>query len=527
MISTVLQNASIIDGMGQTPYTTDVGIVGDRIALVGDLSDRDAISRIDCTGKTIAPGFIDVHSHSDELWLALPGCDGKIAQGVTTEIGGNCGMSVAPLHGPGLERVQRSARHIGIDVQWRSLDEFFGLVERNGVALNVATLVGLGTTRQTVAGDSERRLEAQEIQAQARAVREACEQGALGVSSGLIYPPSRYADLDELVAMASAARSANAPLYASHVRDEGDALVEAIEEALEVGRRAEVAVQCSHHKASGKKNWGKVHQTLALIDAARSRGMNAYCDVYPYVASWTELATILPADARFGGMDATLERLSDPESATAIALYLNMKFADSWHDILITEVASEKHRDLAGMRMDDIARMWWLSPANAAIKLLREERLEVGAVFFKMNEEDVATVLSADFCCIGSDASIRALQGPTARGVPHPRTFGTFPRVFGRYVRQLGTMDMVEAVRRMTSLPASIFGLTDRGRIEPGAYADLVVFDAQMICDTATYESPYRFPTGIDHVFVNGLTVVRDGALTRERPGRVLRNGRA
>lgn len=527
MISTVLKNASIIDGTGQLPYTTDIAIVDDRIALIGDLRDRDAITTIDCTGKSVAPGFIDVHSHSDELWLALPRCDGKIAQGVTTEIGGNCGMSVAPLHGPGLDRVKRSARHAGIDVEWRSLDEFFALVERNGVALNVATLVGLGTTRQVVAGDSEKRLENAEIAAQARIVREACEQGALGISSGLIYPPSSYADLDELVAMAIAARDARAPRYATHVRDEGDGVIAAIEEALEVGIRAEVTVQCSHHKAAGKKNWGKVHQTLAAIDSARSKGLNAYCDVYPYVASWTELATILPADARFGGVDATIERLRDPESATAIALYLNLKFEGEWHDIMITEVASAQHQQLAGMRLDEIARMWWLSPAQAAIKLLRDERLEVGAVFFKMNEDDVATVLSADFCCVGSDASIRALLGPTARGVPHPRTFGTFPRIFGRFVRQRGTLDAVEAVRRMTSLPATIFGLRDRGTIVPGNYADLVVFDSQTIRDTATYEAPYQFPIGIDSVYVNGRAVLRNGAFTNERPGRVLRNGSA
>jgi N-acyl-D-amino-acid deacylase len=524
VISTVLQNASIIDGTSQLPYTTDIAIVDDRIALIGDLNDRDAIERIDCSGRSVAPGFIDVHSHSDELWLALPRCDGKIAQGVTTEIGGNCGTSVAPLHGPALERVQRHARHIGIDVDWRSLDEFFGLIERNGVALNVATLVGLGTTRQAVSGDSEKRLDRDEINTQAQVVRAACEQGAIGISSGLIYPPSSYADLDELVAMAIAARSAGAPRYASHIRDESDNVVAATIEALEVGQRAEAIVQCSHHKAAGKKNWGKVHQTLALIDAARTRGMEAFCDVYPYSASWTELATILPADARFGGVDATLERLSDPENATAIQLYLNLKYSDDWHDIMITEVASEKNAEVAGMRMDEIARMWWLSPANAAIRLLREERLEVGAVFFKMNEDDVATVLSADFCCIGSDASIRALAGKTARGVPHPRTFGTFPRVFGRFVRQRGTVDTVEAIRRMTALPASIFGLKDRGTISVGAYADLVIFDPATIRDTATYEQPYQFPIGIEHVYVNGTAVLQSGQFTNKLPGRVLRN---
>lgn len=503
MISTVLENASIVDGTGLSSYTTDVGIVADRIALIGDLRERDAVTRIDCTGKTLAPGFIDVHSHSDELWLELPRCDGKIAQGVTTEIGGNCGSSVDP----------------------RGLDAFFRDVERNGVALNVATLVGLGTTRRLVAGDSERRLEREEIEAQARIVREACEQGAIGISSGLIYPPSMYADTDELTALAAAARIANAPRYASHLRSEGDELIPAVEEALEIGRRGEVLVQFSHHKAAGKKNWGKVHHSLELIDGARAHGKDAYCDVYPYVASWTDLATILPAQARYGGIDATLERLADPESSAALALQLHLRYADEWHDMLITDVASEKNAQLAGMRMDEIAKHWWLSPAAAAIRLLREEHLEVGAAFFKMCEDDVAAVLSADFCCIGSDASIRALTGPTAKGVPHPRAFGTFPRVFGRYVRQLKTFDLAESVRRMTSLPARIFGLRERGTIEVGNYADIVLFDADAIRDTATYEAPYHFPLGIQHVFVNGRPVVLDGEFTSERPGRVLRGG--
>jgi N-acyl-D-amino-acid deacylase len=503
LIPTVLENAAIIDGTGHSSYTTDIGIVGDRVALIGDLHERDAIVRIDCTGKTVTPGFIDVHSHSDELWLQLPRCDGKITQGVTTEIGGNCGSSVDP----------------------RRLDEFFRDVQRNGIALNVATLVGLGTTRRLVAGDSERKLEREEVEAQARIVREACEQGALGVSSGLIYPPSMYADLEELTAMAIAARAGNAPRYASHLRSEADDLIPAVQEALDVARGAEVAVQFSHHKAAGKKNWGKVHHSLELIDAARGRGIDAYCDVYPYIASWTDLATILPPESRYGGDAATLERLGDPESAAAIQLWLNLRHGDEWRDMLITDVASEKNGELAGLRMDEIARRWWLSPAAAALRLLREENLQVGAVFFKMCEDDVATVLSAEFCCVGSDASVRALTGPTAKGVPHPRTFGTFPRVVGRYVRQRKTLDLVEAVRRMTSLPARIFGLRERGTIQTGNYADLVIFDANAIRDTATYESPYQFALGIDHVYVNGRPVLLHGDFTNERPGRVLRSG--
>jgi len=526
VLSTVLRNAAILDGTGRAAFSTDIGIAGDRVALIGDLAERDALVEIDCTGKTIVPGFIDVHSHSDELWLALPRCDGKIAQGVTTEIGGNCGSSAAPLHGPALERLRRSAGRYEVDVQWRTLAEFFGLIERNGIALNVATLVGLGTTRAAVAGDDERRLETEELAAQARLVRQACEEGALGVSSGLIYPPSSYADAQELIAMSQAAREAGAPRYASHVRNEGDGVAEAIAEALGVGERADVTVQCSHHKAAGKRNWGKVHRTLEMIDAARTRGVDAFCDVYPYVASWTDLATLLPKESRYGGTDATLERLADPETAQAIAMYMNLqRDGGSWHDVMITSVESDRNANLAGMRMDDIAHAWSLPPAQAALRLLREERLEVGAVFFTMNEDDVAAVLSAEFCCVGSDASIRALAGPTAHGVPHPRTFGTFPRIFGRFVRGRRSIDIADAVRRMTSLPAQIFGLRDRGSIRTGSFADLVVLDADAVRDTATYEAPYSFPVGIDHVFVNGRPVLRDGRFTNERPGRVLRSG--
>ncbi|HZT13109.1 MAG TPA: amidohydrolase family protein, partial [Candidatus Baltobacteraceae bacterium] len=322
------------------------------------------------------------------------------------------------------------------------------------------------------------------------------------------------------------AREAGAPRYASHVRDEGDGAIDAIAEALGVGERADVTVQCSHHKAAGKKNWGKVHRTLAMIDAARTRGVDAFCDVYPYVASWTDLATLLPKESRYGGTEATLERLSDAQTAKAVAMYMDLqRDGASWHDVMVTSVESDRNARLAGMRMDDIGRTWSLTPAQAAIRLLREERLEVGAVFFTMNEDDVATVLSADFCCVGSDASIRALDGPTAHGVPHPRTFGTFPRIFGRFVRGRRTVEIAEAVRRMTSLPARVFGLRDRGTVEVGKYADLVVFDEENIRDTATYEAPYSFPNGIDHVFVNGRPVLRDGRFTNERPGRVLRSG--
>jgi N-acyl-D-amino-acid deacylase len=527
MIDAILEGVEVFDGNGGAPFTADVGVLGERIVLVGGLSETEAHERIDGRGSALAPGFIDVHSHSDELWLVDGRCEGKIVQGVTTEIGGNCGSSVAPLLGLALQRKSEEAGAYGLETAWRDFDEFFGLVARSGTALNVASLVGLGTVRRCVRGDREGPLEPEELRAEIDLVRAAIEQGALGVSSGLIYTPSRYADLAELTALSIAAREAGGARYVSHIRSEGDDLVAAVDEALEVGRNAGVAVQISHHKAAGKKNWGKVHTTLARLERARERSGNAVAaDVYPYTASWTELSTILPDDIRAGGREPTLARLADPATAAAVALRLELDWGHAWHDILISTVENERYFELAGYRIDEIARTWRLSPARAAIRLLSEDRLETQAIFFTMNEDDVAAVLSAPFTCIGSDASARALDGPTARGVAPPRTFGTFPRVFGRFVRGRGTLETAEAVRRMTALPADLFGLHDRGRIAPGAFADLVLFDPKAILDTATYESPYRYPLGIAGVWVNGRAVVRDGRPTGLRPGRVLRGGR-
>ncbi len=530
MLWTVFEGPAVFDGTGAAPFTTDVGVADGRIVAIGDLSERDAYERVACSSLALAPGFIDVHSHSDELWLVDGRCEGKICQGVTSEIGGNCGTSAAPLQGAALTAKQRDAAQYRLEVAWTTFDGFFALVEQAGVALNVASLVGLGTTRRCVAGDAPRPLEADEMRAQARLVRDAVDQGALGVSSGLIYEPGRHADRGELVACAEAARAAGAARYVSHVRDEGDDLEAAIAEALAIGEAADVAVQCSHHKAAGRRNWGKVHRTLPMLDRA-GRGAGVACDAYPYVASWTELATILPPRVRDGGDDAALERLRDPAFAAACAFALELARdpllgGDGWDTILITDVGSERNADVAGMRIDALARHWRMTPSAAVVRLLVEESLRVDCAFFSMNEDDVAAVLSASFCCVGSDASARAFSGITARGVPHPRTYGTFPRIFGRYVRGRRVFDAAEAIRRMTSLPADLFGLRDRGRIALGAHADLVVLDLDRVIDRATYERPFAAPEGIRDVYVNGRAVLRGGTLTGARPGRVLRQGR-
>jgi len=526
MLSIIFRGARVYDGSGRSPEIVDVATYGDRIALIGRLEDRDAAEEIDCTGLALAPGFIDAHSHTDELWLVEPRVESKVRQGVTTEIGGNCGCSPAPLTSDALRAERRRAlRPYGIEPTWTSLDEFFALVEHERPAVNVAMLVGLGTLRANVAGDDPRPLERERIDAEARLLRDAVESGALGISSGLVYPPGSYATTEELIALAQAAADSGGALYATHLRSESDELLEAVEEALRIGRAAGVRVQLSHHKAWGKRNWGKVHQTLAKIDAARDAGDPIFADAYPYLGAWTELAQILPPECRHGGVEATLKRLRDPQRRLSIALAVELAWRDRWHDILITDVASTRNEEVAGLRIDELAHRWGIKPAAAALRLLVEERLSPQAIFFEMTQSDVDAVFSARFVAVGSDASGRSVTGVTARGIPHPRAFGTFPRAVGRYSRRRRIYELAEGVRRATSLPASIFGLRERGRIEEGAYADLLVFDDQTLIDRATYEEPCRFPEGIRDVYVNGACVLRAGAFTGVRPGRVLRRG--
>ncbi|TAM62388.1 hypothetical protein EPN52_00410 [bacterium] len=524
MLSIIFRDARLYDGRGGPPQVVDVATYRDRIALIGRLNEREAREVIDCRGLALCPGFIDIHSHTDELWLAEPRMESKLLQGVTTEIGGNCGASAAPLVDAGLRRRRaQRLRVYGVDVTWSNVDEFLALVAHEHPAINVATLIGLGTTRANVAGDDPRPLAREQIQAQARLVREAVEAGAWGVSSGLVYPPGSHATTEELTAMAQAAAAAGSALYATHLRSESDGLEEAVDEALHVGAAAGVSVLLSHHKAWGKRNWGRVHRTLATVDAARDHGQPVFADAYPYLGAWTELAQMLPADARSGGIDATLERLRDPAQRTALALTLELSWQGRWHEVLITDVASARNEELVGLRLDDVARRWRMQPAAALLRLLDEEDLTPAAIFFEMTQSDVDAVFSARFVAVGSDASARALRGVTARGLPHPRAFGAFPRAVGRYSRRRHVFDVAEGVRRATSLPAEILGLHGRGTIEEGAYADLVLFDDDTLIDRATYEQPTLPPEGIRAVYVNGVCASREGTLTGERPGHVLR----
>ena len=527
MFDVILEGGLIVDGSGRAPFVTDVAFAGDRIARVGDCSDRDAVRRLACAGLVVAPGFIDMHSHSDEVLLVLPTADGKIRQGITTEVGGTCGFAPAPLHAVALdEKREDMRRSYDAEPTWTDFDGFFSALERSPPALNFCCLAGLGTVRSALSALGPDPLDAEALVAAKELVRAACEQGAIGVSSGLIYPPGRFADEHELIELARSAAEAGSPLYASHIRSEGDSLVEAVDEALSIGHKSGCSVQLSHHKASGRSNWGKVHDTLAHVEQARARGLDVILDQYPYKASSTGLDVILPSDVTVGTRAEIASRLADPRYAALVAARVELGYGGRWHQVLISSVGSEKNRRFEGQTLADIATAMGLTPVAAALRLLVEEQLEVAAIYFTMCDDDVRTVLSYGNTSIGTDACARATSGVTAKGKPHPRTFGTFPRIFKRYVRDVGLLSLEEAVRRASSLPASRLGLRSRGTLADGNLADVVIFDKDSIADTSTYAEPFSYPTGILHVFVSGLPVLLKGAVTGMRPGRVLRRGR-
>ena len=526
MIDTIISGATVFDGEHNHARTIDVAIVDDRIALLGDLSDRETHERIDARGLTLAPGFIDTHGDTNEAFLRDGRCANKLAQGVTTEIGGACGSSPAPLVRAARHAAVERGRRSGLDVDWSDLDAFLSAVERSGVGINVATLVGLGTTRRGIRGDAAGRLDETELRAECDLVRAAVEQGALGVSSGLAYAPSRNADPRELVACARVAAAAGAPRYVTHLRDEGAAMLEAVDEAIDVARDAEVALHVSHHRTIGRANFAQIHRSLDRLARARDRGLDVHCDIAPYVGIRIDLDTLLPDELFADGRERALAALDDPERVAALVLRMQLDRPDpqDWYDLLVSAAGEGRNAELAGYRIDEIARMWRTTPARAALRLLREEAFDVEATAFALDENDVATVLSAGFTTIGSEAS--AAIDPRAAAIPHPSAFGCFPRVFGRFVRARQTLEFGEAIRRMTSLAAGAFGLVDRGVIAPGNYADLVLFDSARIVDTATYERPISAPLGIDSVWVNGVAAVRRGELTGTRAGRALRGGR-
>lgn len=524
----ILSGGHVLDGSPEPPRRADLGIAGDRIAAIGDLSQAATLRRLDVAGRFVTPGFVDIHTHTDETVFLNPRMESKIHQGVTTEVTGNCGESAAPLLGEAYAHMARDvARYPGLTLTWRTLGEYLDRVQALGLSTNYVTLVGQGTLRASVMGYEMRAATGTERAEMQRLLASSLEAGAWGMSTGLIYPPSSYADLDELVALAGVAAE-HGGIYTSHLRNEGDRLIEAVAEGLAIGERAGIPVQLSHHKAAGKRNWGKVRESLALIERARANGIAACADQYPYVASSTGLDTVLPPWAHAGGRDKMVARLQDGASRSRIAAEVNQPGAwgnpavdSGWDRIVIAGCKSD--RTLQGKTVQEIAVLRGCAPFEAAADLLVANEGSVQIVIFSMDEKDVRTVMRLPWVFVGSDSTARAPAGPLSEVQCHPRTYGTFPRLLGHYVRDLGILSWELAIRKMTSGPAEMLGLDRRGRLGEGYYADIVVFDPATVADTATFAAPHRFPAGIDYVLVNGVITIDNGAHTGALAGKVLR----
>lgn len=525
MVEIVLWNGYVIDGTGNPWFKADIGIDHGKIAKIGDLESERAETRINVRNLVIAPGFIDMHSHSDDALLINPKAESKIRQGVTTEVIGNCGDSGAPIDDKIREEMEKTAAMLvssKVKINYNTLEEYARKLERQGISVNVVPLVGHGNLRKMAVGYDDRCPTRAELAKMKGILAGAMKQGAFGLSTGLIYPPGSYAKTPELIELAKVAASFHG-IYTSHIRNEGAKLLDAVKEAIAIGREAKIPVEISHHKAGGKKNWGKVKQARELMEDARKEGIEVTCDVYPYVASSFGLVNMLPQWAHEGGSERIIQRLRNSRIKNRMNKDMLKGALSSahWNRTMIAHCP--KHKEYQGKFVADIAKARREDPFEFAFNLLIEEDLSVSVVRFGMCEEDVEYVLRYPNAMVGSDGSALAPYGPLGKGHPHPRNYGTFVRVLGYYARERGIITIPDAVRKMTSLPAQKLGLRDRGVIRLGAWADLVVFNPETVVDLATYADPKRYPKGIEYVVVNGVLTVSKGRHTGTRAGKVLK----
>jgi N-acyl-D-amino-acid deacylase len=517
----LITNARIIDGTGRPSVTGSVGVRDGRIAGVGRVSGA-ATRTVDAGGKVLAPGFIDPHSHSDLTLLTDGNAESKIRQGVTTEVIGESG-SVAP-------------RKPGAGQEWTDFTGYFAAIERSKAAVNLLSYVGLGQVREYVMGNDERAPTPNELEKMSGLVSDAMKQGAYGVSTGLIYSPNAYATLDELVALSRPASAAGG-LYASHLRYDGAKLREGLEEAIAIGERARLPVHVFHLKVTGAKNFGRMKEVIAIVEAAKKRGVEFSADQYPYVASSTGLSQTIPPWAHEGGGAKLAERLKDPATRARIRKEMDdpnptwenrLISAGTWHNVQLASIGSRTeapsaYKKYEGMRVDDAAKAAGKDPYDFVFELLIAQRGSVGCVWFIIDENDLKLAMKQPWVSVGSDGSALATSGPLRAGVPHPRNFGTFPRVLGKYVREEHVIPLEQAVHKMSGLTASQLHITDRGLIKTGLAADLVIFDPATVADRATFTDPFQYPVGIPTVIVNGRVVLDNGRHTGERPGIIIR----
>lgn len=537
MFDLKIVNGLLVDGSGGKSFPADVGIIGDRIVAVGRLDNAESAATIDAGGKIVAPGFIDMHTHSDMAVLYDPHANGKIFDGVTTEVVGNCGIGVAPVAAANRQLLvdYLGTRMIGslpvaIDLKWSSMAEYLQYVDQHPPALNVTSLLAQGTVRIAVMGfDATAPSAAQMGQMQAL-VRAGIQEGAVGLSTGLIYMPGEFSSTAELIELAKEIRPWQGT-YVTHIRNESEGVFAALEEALTIGREAEVPVHISHLKLGGRLVWGKAAELLGKIEAANADGCETTFDVYPYTAGMTGLAACMPPWAFEGGVEKLLIRLQDKEVRTQIIASIQagipgwqnmLQAAGDWDKIVVATVIGEASKHLEGKSIREIAEMEGKDPYAAVFDLLLAEKGRVQILTHMMDEADLMDIIRHPLAMIGSDGMSVSKVGIMSFGRPHPRALGTRARVLARYVREKKVLSVEAAVRKMSYLPALRLGLVGRGLIREGYYADIAVFDPDTVQDQATYAEPKQYSTGFAAVIVNGVVVLRDGVHQETFPGRVL-----
>lgn len=529
-VDLLLTGGLVVDGTGAPATRADVAIVDGRIAAIGNLDDYSASAvRLDAGGRVVCPGFVDAHGHSDIAVLSSPSMPSKVLQGVTTEIMGNCGVAVAPI-GPetDLDALRAALALVNVDPSiewtWRGVGQYLDAIAADRLAINVSLLAGHFPIRVSCIGYEDRPATDDELTAMQGMVDVAFEEGACGLSTGLMYPPASYADLRELVALGEVVARHDS-VFSFHMRDYATNLLDAVAEVIAVARLSGARVQVSHLAVVGRPNWGKVSKAVAMIDAACEEGLDVAYDVYPYLAGSTALTQLLPDWSLEGGVAALLDRLANPGTRTLIHDEVTSTLLQEPEDVIVSFGTFSLDEPLVGASMRTLSERWGTTTAETMLRLVQGSGATVRIIAFGRSEDDLRAALSGSRCMIGSDGLGLDPTGPSGEGQPHPRSYGCYPRLMGRYVRDEGVLELEDAVRRSTSLVADRFGIRDRGRVEVGAIADLVVFDPQAINDRATFDDPHQFPTGIDAVLVRGRPVVLDGRLTAERPGAVLRGG--
>jgi N-acyl-D-amino-acid deacylase len=529
----LLINGRIVDGTGAPWFRGDVGIVGDRIAAIGALKDASAATTIDAAGLVVAPGFIDVLGQSEFNVLVDGRAASKLLQGVTTEITGE-GSSIAPVNDRMIGEATPSATHFGVVIDWRTLGDYFRRLDtRSRPAINVGTFVGAGSIRNYVIGKDDRPATSAELERMKQLVAEAMQDGALGLSTSLQYVPDRFASTDEIVELAKVA-ARHGGVYFTHQRSESARIFDSLDEVFAIAERAAIPAEIWHLKTAYKANFGKMPEVLQRIEAARARGLDITANQYPYTRASNGLDSCLPLWAREGGLEKTLGRLKDPATRERIKKDMDDANAATWENqwyganggdgVMLSSVLSDDLRKYEGMTLTQIGKAMGKDPRDAVIDLVIADRGESSVITAIMSEDDVRTALRHPLVGVGTDSGAQAEDGRLSESKSHPRAWGSFPRILGRYVRDEHLLTLEEAIRKMTSKAAARVHLTDRGLLRPGMAADVTVFDPATIGDVSTFEDPKHYAVGVKHVLVNGRRVVADGVITSERPGRPLRS---